>query len=573
MTDNISASLPLLSRARYGDRPDRIPLSDAQRRLWFVQRLAPSNTDYNLPDAVRIRGELDARALQHAMQMIVERHEVLRTRFVEEDGEPCQAIDPPGTIEIPIEDFGDAHDAALIERLLEEQWAQPFDLALRPPIRVRILRLGVGDFVLLRTFHHIVFDGWSRGIMDRELTILYDALAHGREPKVSPLSVQYADFALWERACVERGTLDVDLAYWRAQLRGAQPVVLSEARSADATSSIAHRCTTTISPSVTRRLTEIGQARGATLYMTLLAGFGALLSISAAQEDLIVGCPIAHRPDPALSSLIGLFVNLLPIRIRLRHGLTFAELLDDVRRTTIDAYQYRAVSFDRIVGQLEPVRSAQRTSLVNVVLNLQSGPTADLRIGGATVERIIAPQRRLAFDLEVFASLRDEGLTLSWVYDQRRFEADRVEHMARCYIQLLEVFARSPREDASGSTALHNSDRLLLAAGPTRRAEHLSTRHQKRRAVVLEPSPSNAWTSRVSPQQAILCGMFAEVLGLERVGIHQDFFELGGHSMAAARLANRVRARFGIDVPIAQIFDSASVAELDAWLSTHGIAS
>jgi hypothetical protein len=208
-------SHPALGRQQ---RPERLPLSYGQQRLWFIDRLEGSSSEYNMPEALRLRGELDQEALQRTVDTIVERHESLRTRFEERDGEPAQMIEPVVRIEIPLEDLSGLEEGLQRERIaaaMRWEWSEPFDLARGPVLRLKLLKLGPREHILLRTMHHIVSDGWSQGVFNREFMVLYEAYREGRENPLPPLAVQYADFALWQRSWLEGGALDAGLKYWK----------------------------------------------------------------------------------------------------------------------------------------------------------------------------------------------------------------------------------------------------------------------------------------------------------------------------------------------------------------------
>ena len=390
-------------------RPARIPLSFAQQRLWFVDRLQGGSPEYNVADAWRLRGPLDLDALERALSTVVERHEILRTHFEDRSGEPAQVIDPLAPIRVPVDDLGGLEPDARLELLRQsigrEQDA-PFDLSTGPLLRVRLLRLAFDDHVLLWTLHHIACDGWSLGVWNRELAALYAAYREGRENPLPPLTLQYADVALWERNQEDQGAQGDAMQYWRRQLAGA-PVQLElpadRARPAAQTfEADVHRLHLT--ETQTDALKRLGREHDATLFMVLLAALGVLLSKYSGQDDVLVGTPIAHRRDPRLESLIGLFVNTLVMRVRVQPRQSFAALLAEVRRTAFDAFQYADVPFERLVAETGSSRSLGAAPLVQVSFAMQNAEWTPPALAGLQIEPCREDTRRQRLDLEVYAA-------------------------------------------------------------------------------------------------------------------------------------------------------------------------
>ena len=390
------------------ERPERLPLSYAQQRLWFIDRLEGTSTEYNVPQAVRLRGELDLGALEKAINRIVERHESLRTHFEEEGGEPVQVIEPELRIEVPVEDLSGLGEQVQQQRVLEalrREGAQPFDLAHGPVMRIKLLKLGQQEHILLRTMHHIVSDGWSAGIFNREFAVLYEAYREGREDPLKPLAVQYADFALWQRSWLEGGALDEGLGYWKKQLAGMpEQLELPTDRPRPAVRTFeAEACQQVVSAAQVAGLKRLSEEHQATLYMTLLAAFGVLLSRYSGQDDIVVGSPIANRQEVQLEEMIGFFVNTLVMRMRVKGEMSFGELMGEVRKTALEAYQHQEIPFERLVEELSPERSLNRTPVFQVSFALQNAPWVPAHLKGLEVEPVRGGELRVRFDLEVHA--------------------------------------------------------------------------------------------------------------------------------------------------------------------------
>ena len=450
-----------------GARPERIPLSYAQQRLWFLHELEGRSGEYHVPEGFRLRGELDRAALERAVGTLVERHESLRTRFAVVDGEPVQVVEPDARIELPVEDLPGLPKPEREERVaaaLWEEWERPFDLASGPLLRARLLRLAEREHVLLLTTHHIASDGWSQGILRRELETLYDAFREGRESPLPPLPLQYADFALWQRRRFDGGAIEDDLAYWRERLAGLpDKLELPADRPRPAAgSSPARVCRLVVGAEPLASLRRVSRANGATLYMTMLAGFAALLARYSGQLDLAVGSPIANRQRAQLERLVGFFVNTLVLRIELRRRTGFRELLHDVRRTALEAYRHQDAPFERVVEELSPERRLDRTPMFQVMLALQNAPARALQLAGLEVEPVRLDRLRSPFDVEVHLWERPEEVELYWIYDESLFDRWRMEQMARHYVRLLEGAAEEPDRPVAELELLDERERRTL---------------------------------------------------------------------------------------------------------------
>ncbi|HEV2733862.1 MAG TPA: condensation domain-containing protein, partial [Longimicrobiaceae bacterium] len=311
-----AAAAPPIGRV---PREGPLPLSFAQQRLWIVDRLAPGGSAYNLPHALRLRGPLDAAALRASLDALVERHETLRTTFAEQDGAPVQVIHPPAAVPLPVLDLralAAAGRLAAAERLVDEEAERPFDLERGPLLRGTLLRLAGDDHVLCFTLHHVVTDGWSMDVLVREVSALYAAFSRGEAPRLPALPVQYADFAAWQRAWLSGATLEAQVGFWKGELAGAPPVLeipVDRLRSA-ATSTRGQSHGFALPAELSRELRALARREGATLFMTLLAAWQALLGRWAGQDDVVVGTPIAGRNRRETEGLSGFFVNMLALR-------------------------------------------------------------------------------------------------------------------------------------------------------------------------------------------------------------------------------------------------------------------
>ena len=463
------SSRPLLVAAT---RTPRVPTSYAQRRLWFIDRLQGSSTEYNITLGHRIRGRLDGAALAQALTIISSRHESLRTRFEEVDGEPWQVIESPTTVVVPVEDLRSVSAAAqqiAVQRVIRAERATPFDLATGPVWRARLLHLGSDDHVAIWTFHHIVCDAWSLGIFNRELDQLYAAIRAGRADPLPPLPVQYADFALWQRGWLDAATLDEGLAYWTNHLTGIPrrlELPTDRPRLAQQTFA-AGRHDRNLSPALLARLRQISRAPAATLYMTLLTALDVLLARYTDQEDIVVGSPIANRRASGLEGLIGFFVNKLVMRQRVAPDLAFGTLLRHVRRTTLDAYRHQDVPFERVVEAVGLERQMNLTPLFQVSLVLQNAPFVAPALDDLDVTTIRGEGLQVRTDLEIQATEQDGALALTWIYNSTLFDEWRIRQLAQHYERVLEAAAANPEVIVGRIPLLSTAERARLsAAGP-----------------------------------------------------------------------------------------------------------
>ncbi|HYG61708.1 MAG TPA: amino acid adenylation domain-containing protein, partial [Thermoanaerobaculia bacterium] len=432
---------PILPVPRQGS----LPLSFAQQRLWFLHRLAPDSAAYNVPLTVGLSGRLDAAALAAALHEIGRRHEVLRTTFAERQGRPFQVIAPEPRLPLPLLDLSGLpaaeREAEVLRRALTEALA-PFDLAAGPLVRAALLRLGEEDHALLVTMHHIVTDGWSRGIFLRELTALY---AGHRLPE---LPVQYGDFAVWQRAWLSGGVLETQISYWRQRLAGAPARLALPAdrtRPAVATDRGELR-PVALSPELSRSLTALARSEGATPFMVLLAGFAALLGRYSGQDDVVVGTPVAGRNRREVEGLIGFFVNNLALRVELADGLGFVDLLRQVRRTALDAYAHQDIPFERLVEEVVAERGGlDHSPLFQVTLAVQNTPVVgDGVVPGLELRRVTAEPVAAKFELSLVFALLGEELAGGLEYNTDLFDATTADRLARHFARLLEVAMAAP---------------------------------------------------------------------------------------------------------------------------------
>jgi len=384
-------------------RGEPLPLSHAQQRLWFLSQLdAAASRAYHLAGGLRLRGSLDRAALQAALDRIVARHEVLRTRLLDVDGTPVQVIDAPTR-------FALVDGTQTLAQACAEEATLPFDLARGPLIRGRLLSEGVDEHVLLVTMHHVVSDGWSVGVLMRELGALYAAFSQGQADPLAPLALQYADYAVWQRRHLRGELLDRQLAHWREHLQGAPALLaLPTERARPAVQDYAGEVTAVaLDEALSAQLKALGARHGATLYMTLLAGWAVLMGRLSGQGEVVIGTPVANRHVAELEPLIGFFVNTQALRVRLPGPLGVGELLEQVKATVLSAQAHQDVPFEQVVEVVQPVRSTAHGPLFQVMFSWQNAPSGELVLPGLQVQRLDTDGHGVKSDLEL--SLQEEG--------------------------------------------------------------------------------------------------------------------------------------------------------------------
>ncbi|HSF40807.1 MAG TPA: amino acid adenylation domain-containing protein, partial [Thermoanaerobaculia bacterium] len=425
------------------------PLSFSQQRLWFIDRLEPGNTAYNLADALKLRGRLDVPVLARVLSEIVRRHEALRTTFDVIEGKPVQRVEAPAPVAVPVVDLSglpEGEREAEARRLAAEEARTPFDVPRGPHLRVHLLRLSGDEHAVLFSTHHIVSDGWSMGVLVGEIAALYTAYASGKPSPLPELPLQYPDFADWQRRHLAGEVLEEHLRFWRESLAGA-PHVLDLPADRPRPAVYTHHGATVpavVSRDLTEALAAVGRPGGETLFMVLLAAFGAFLSHHTGAEDLLVSSPVANRNRIETEGLIGFFVNTLTLRVDLRGAETFRDLLDRVRKTTLGAYAHQDLPFERIVEELQPARDLSRPPLAQAALALQNTPVKDLELPGLTLAPLEVPAETSQVDLSIEAAEIPDGLTVSWRFNTDLFDEATVRRMAERFHVFLEGIAAGP---------------------------------------------------------------------------------------------------------------------------------
>ncbi|MBV6623053.1 MAG: amino acid adenylation domain-containing protein [Rivularia sp. (in: Bacteria)] len=438
------------------------PLSFAQQRLWFLNKLEPGNRAYNISLAVNLKGELDVVVLEQSINEIIRRHEALRTTFTTVNGQPLQVIASCLKLSLPVIDYQkniDLQGDSAIVQLLTEQSQQPFDLTQGPLLRAKVLRLAPQKHILLLSMHHIISDAWSTEVLLKEIGTLYKAFLAGTASPLPEISIQYKDFAQWQRQWLQGETLETQLSYWKQQLEdipAALQLPTDKPRPLVQTSNGSQQ-SIELSGEVINRLKEIACQENATLFMLLLAAFGAFLYRYTGQDDIAVGSPIANRNRDEVKGLIGFFVNTLVLRTDMSGNPTFTQLLERVKKVALQAYTYQDLPFEQLVEVLQPERDTSRTPLFQVMFSVQDYSQLP-DIPGLTLDLVKIEPKTAQFDLSASIELRQTAVMAAFEYNTDLFDNLTITKMLGHFENLLSGVAENPQLKLSQLPLLSQAD-------------------------------------------------------------------------------------------------------------------
>lgn len=536
---------------KYVSREQPLPLSSAQHRLWFLDQLEPGNHAYNLAHAMEIKGALDVEALHKSFDAMVERHEILRTRFVDIDGTPYQQVDLPTQADwqlIDLSHLPTEQRQVEARQLVETESRKPFDLSTGPLLRAKLVGLDVVNFILLITLHHIVSDGWSAEVFTNELGAFYNMFANNAPSTLVELGPQYAAFTIWQRESFARGALKPQIEYWKKQLTGAPPVLNlpTDYARPEADSYRGANETLRLPESLARRVKDLSRAQDATLFMTSLAAFNVMLARYSGETDMVVGTPIAGRTRVETEPLIGMFVNTLAMRVKVPSQQTVRELISGVREMSLGAYANQDVPFETLVNELQCDRSSGHHPIFQVMFALQNGRTPVPQLGDLNVQALELHSDTAKFDLSLGVIDCGEELMLAITYSTDLFEAESARLMLADFQLLLESFTENSGQRLCDLPALTWTPKQSAQSPAPTQASNLP-------AVYVAPR---------TPIEEKLVSIWSEVLQIERIGIEDNFFMLGGHSLMATQLIGRIRNAFGVELPLRRLFQTPTISGL-----------
>ncbi len=454
---------PIVPIIRDGD----LPLSFAQQRIWFIDQLEPGNSAYNFPAAVHLKGPLNLVALKQSLNEIIKRHEVLRTTFRIVEGRPVQVVAPRLMLDLPIVDLEwlpEAERKNEIQRLATIEAQRPFDLNQGPLVRATVLRLCENEHVGLLTMHHIVADGWSSGILIREMAILYECRCSGKPSPLPELPIQYADFAQWQRQWLKDEVLETQLIYWKKQLLGAPPLLelLTDHPRPAAQSFRGAQESLLLPKKLGDDMKALSRQQGVTYFMTLLAVFQILLQSYTNQDDFVIGTPIANRNRLEIEGLIGFFVNTLVLRADLSGDPNFRELLVRVREVCLGAYAHQDLPFERLVEELHLTRDPRSNPLFQAMFVLQNVSIETVNLPGMSLTPLETDVQTTHFDLTLHIADTEQGLATTLAYNTDLFEAVTIGRMLGHFRNLLEAVTDNPETRLSALVLLSTSEQKQL---------------------------------------------------------------------------------------------------------------
>jgi len=489
-------------------RDENLPLSFAQERLWVFEQLEPDTGAYNIPRVLRLEGPLDVIALEQSVATIIQRHEVLRTSFLEADGKPVLAIAKSLRLEIPVFDLRTLSDDARheqIRQLTANETERPFDLTRAPLLRLALIRLADREHILLMTMHHLICDAWSIGVFMRELVVCYNAFTLESTPRLPALPVQYVDFAAWQRNELKGSSLQKQLEYWRNRLAGVPAVIsLPTDRPRPSIRSFrGARRSFVISKEIGAKLKTIARSERATLFMTLLTAFQSLLSCLANETDIVVGSPIAGRNRPETEPLIGYFVNTLVLRADLSGDPSFRESLRSTRETALGAFANQDLPFEKLVEDLNPARTAAYNPLFQVWFVMQHPFAGAQEFDGLTTQYVDIGTTLTRHDLQLSVWETAKGLEGAFTYSTALFDAETIDCIVAQLQVLLGLVVEQPDVRLSDlRAAVNDAGRAYRAEAMAELSEtsRLKLKSAKRK-VVIDVAPAAVEESWTNPNQ------------------------------------------------------------------------
>ncbi|GGR89683.1 hypothetical protein GCM10010252_30740 [Streptomyces aureoverticillatus] len=584
LADRLDATSDVRSApAPAAERPEHLPLSYAQQRLWFMHHLEGPCATYNMPLVLHLDGELDIPALRSALNDVIARHETLRTVFPMADGTPYQHVLDPhqARVELPVAEVTEDE----LEAAVADTARHAFDLATDIPVHARLFTTAPTRSVLTLVIHHIAADGWSMTPLTQDLTTAYTARRAHTPPNWTPLPIQYADYTLWQHQLLGDDSdpdslLSTQVAYWAEHLAGLPELVTiptdrPRPTTPDHTGDL---ITFPLDARLHQGIIDTARTTGSTVQMVFQAAMAGLLTRMGAGTDIAIGTPIAGRTDASLDHLVGFFVNMLVLRTDTSGDPTFTELLQQVRQTSLAAYTHQDLPFESLVEKLNPRRSASHNPLFQVALALQNNNDAHLELPGLRIriEGTATGTSRYDLLLSLNETYTDPatpaGVTIGIEYSTELFDRETVEAFAARWERLLRAVVTDPSQRLSDADPLTAAEHEQLLAGRVpngagdRRALPAPDPAADPHAL---PAPAADTRHRPprSPQEEILCTLFAETLGIDDIGVNDNFFDLGGHSLLAITLADRIRATTGTEVALRMLFAHSTVAELAAHLA------
>ncbi|MEL7037607.1 MAG: condensation domain-containing protein [Cyanobacteria bacterium J06592_8] len=542
-------------------RENSLPLSFPQQRLWFLQQLNPSKAAaYNMPFGFRISGSLNLLALEQSLNEIIQRHEGLRTTFSVIEGEPTQVIHDPFSFHLSVVNVESIAKEQQENRVME--WVKadiekPISLTQLPLFRGTIFQLSEQDYFLLLNIHHIIIDAWSKGVLFQELATLYKAFSQGKTSPLSELSLQYADFSVWQRQCIQGEFKQTLLNYWQRQLgEDLQPLKLltDHSPSIDSTHSSAENKLLLPAELITQ-LKSFSRKEGATLFATLLAAFKVLLYRYTEQDNFFVCSPIANRSRKETKGIIGYFVNLLILRTQLNKEQTFREYLSQVRQVVSGGFAHQDLPIQEILNELNLLQ----TPLSKVMFALQNTTIHTLELSGLEVETSNLDSGTADFDLYLYLIQEGDTFAAIFKYNADLFEEETIAKMQEHYRRILENILINPEQSLCDVLSLSETEQQKLE-------------EKRAKQSTLNSASIASETPYISPRNSTelkLAQLWSQVLGIESIGVRDNFFDLGGKSLMAMSLFTQIEQTFGKTLPLTTLLNAPTIEKLAEILAEN----
>ena len=541
---------PLVAEKR--DRP--IPLSFGQERLWFLDQLDPSKSSaYNMPFAFKIAGSLNISALKQSLNEILRRHEALRTAFSSNEGKTVQVVRSKSEVALPVVKLGDIPQKqreAKAMQSIESEVKRPFDLSRGLLLRATLIETGASEYLLLIVVHHIAIDFWSKKILFKELSTLYEAFSGDRVPALTDLPIQYADFSVWQRQWLRGEFSNVLLGYWKQQIGGnlnELQIPIDSPRAASQSSKGAFQ-KLVLPKELTQEIKLLSRQHRVTLFVVLLAAFKVLLHRYTEQDDIFLCSPVANRNHKQIKGLIGYFVNLLILKTDLSGNPSFQELLGRIRQVSSGAYAHQDLPVQQLVKSLNLIQ----TPLARIMFGFQNTGVHELTLSGLAVETLDVDGGTVDFDLYLYLLEEADSLTAVLKYDAELFGETTISQMLNHFQILLENAVANPEQPISQLLPLSQAEQQQL---------------QQKRLNQISSKPKSVYVAPRNSVELQLTQIWMQILGVESVGIKDNFFELGGESLLAMNLFAQIEKTFERTLSLSTLFQAPTVELLAKILS------
>lgn len=533
-----------------------MPTTVAQQRFWILDQLEPGNPSLNMPLALKLVGRLDLSALEKTLNEIVARHETLRTTFHRDNGTLAQVIAIKGSVDLDVIDLrGHADPQGEADRLTVVEAHRSFDLRRGPLFVARLLRIGESEHILLLTLHHIVCDGWSNGVLVREIGEIYDAFSQGLPSPYCELPIQYADFAAWQQEWLNKSEFEDQLTYWKQQIGSELPAleIPTDYPRGEKRASYGSIESLLIPQPLSRAIKVLGRREDATPFMIFLAAFNVLLHRYSGQDVILIGSPTANRPQSETEGLIGPFANTLLLKSDLSGSPTFKELLHRVKNISLGAFSNQTLPFEKLIETIKPTTNGlKRGQLFQVLFIFQSAFMKPMDLAELSITPLRSVSPGSIFDLSLGIVERGEGVRLQLEYNTDLFQVATARRMLEDLQRILQ-------------SAILDADRTISELLPW--TTPLASRVEEEK-LAAETTLSSATGSPVSAPsgddhlEQALTNIWKDILQLDSVAPTSDFFEVGGHSLLAAQLFDEIRKRTGVDLSLATLFTASTIEQL-----------